>query len=90
MQSAYGSESSRPWDTSSTTSKHDQNTYGDMMSWSNNANYIICTLVQVGDWRKYALEENNMSDYLTYFIKFKIVMYHAITVLSGNINTRVV
>ena len=38
LQSAYGSESSRPWDTSSTMGKHDQNTYGDMMSWSNNAN----------------------------------------------------
>ena len=34
LQSEYGSESSRPWDTSSTTGKHDQNTYGDMMSWS--------------------------------------------------------
>jgi hypothetical protein len=22
-------------------------------------NWIICTLVQVGDWRKYAPEENN-------------------------------
>ena len=38
LQRAYGSESFRPWDTSSTTSKHDQNIYGDMMSWSNNAN----------------------------------------------------
>ena len=38
LQSVYGSQSPRPWDTSSTTSKHDQNTYGDMISWSNNAN----------------------------------------------------
>jgi hypothetical protein len=39
--------------------------------------WIICTLVQVGDWRKYALEENNKWFICIFHIvhdKFNIVL----------------
>jgi hypothetical protein len=49
-------------------------------------NEAICTLVQVGDWRKYALEEHNIG----LICIFHIVHNRFNTMLVGNIDIGVV
>jgi hypothetical protein len=49
----------------------------------------LLTLVQVGDWRKYALEAIIIL-LLSYFLFMIMFIFHTRIVLSGNINTCVV
>jgi hypothetical protein len=46
----------------------------------------LLTLVQVGDWSKYALEAIIIL-VLSYFLFMIMFIFHARIVLSGNINT---